>query len=59
MRNKGAIWTFTILLTFACLYQLSFTWMANKVEDEAEIYAVEQLNEVKAENPDLLKTKED
>ncbi len=35
MQNKGLIWTFIILLSVACLYQLSFTWVAQSVEDKA------------------------
>jgi SecD/SecF fusion protein len=35
MRNKGFFWFLTILLTAVCLYQLSFTWVANSVEQEA------------------------
>ena len=36
MRIKGFFWFLTILLTVVCLYQLSFTWVANDVEAEAE-----------------------
>lgn len=36
MQNKGLIWTFIVLLTVACLYQLSFTWVANSVESDAK-----------------------
>lgn len=39
MQNKGLIWTFIVLLTLACLYQLSFTWIAQGVETEAEEFA--------------------
>lgn len=39
MQNKGLIWTFIVLLTLACLYQLSFTWIAQGVEKEAEEFA--------------------
>lgn len=35
MRNRSAIWVFTILLTLACLYQLSFSWVTKGVEDDA------------------------
>lgn len=35
MRNRSAIWVFTILLTLACLYQLSFSWVTKGVEDAA------------------------
>ncbi|MEQ8908471.1 MAG: protein translocase subunit SecDF [Vicingaceae bacterium] len=39
MQNKGLIWTFIVLLTLACLYQLSFTWVAQSVENNAKEYA--------------------
>jgi len=39
MQNKGLIWTFIVLLSLACLYQLSFTWFAYSVEDDAKEYA--------------------
>jgi SecD/SecF fusion protein len=39
MQNKGAIYTFTILLTLVCIYQLSFTYKAQKVESNAAKYA--------------------
>ena len=39
MQNKGLIWTFIVLLTLACLYQLSFTWVASSVENDAVEFA--------------------
>jgi len=39
MQNKTAIWLFTILLTVACLYQLSFGWVVNSVEKDAKEHA--------------------
>lgn len=39
MQNKGLIWSFIILLSLACLYQLSFTWVAQGVENDAKEYA--------------------
>ena len=38
MRNRSAIWVFTILLTLACLYQLSFSWVTMGVENDALAY---------------------
>lgn len=46
MQNKTAIWVFAILLTVACLYQLSFTWVAGSVESNAEVVAEEKLDSV-------------
>ncbi len=39
MQNKGLIWSFIILLSLACLYQLSYTWVAQGVENDAVEYA--------------------
>ncbi len=39
MQNKGLIRLFAILFGLVSLYQLSFTFFANKVEDEAKTYA--------------------
>lgn len=39
MQNKGAIGLFAILLTLVCLFELSFTWKVNSVENAALEYA--------------------
>ncbi len=39
MQNKGLIRSFAILFGLVCVYQLSFTWFAKKVEKDAAIYA--------------------
>ncbi len=39
MQNKGLIRLFAIILSVVCLYQLSFTWFAKNVENDAVIYA--------------------
>jgi SecD/SecF fusion protein len=39
MQGKGVIKFFAILLAIVCLYQLSFTWVARKVEGDAAEYA--------------------
>lgn len=39
MQNKGAILTLAILLALVCLYQLSFTWKARQIEQDAVEYA--------------------
>jgi len=39
MQGKGVIKFFAIILALACIYQLSFTWVAHKVESDARIYA--------------------
>jgi SecD/SecF fusion protein len=39
MQNKGLIIVFAVLFGLVSLYQLSFTYIANSVEDEAKAYA--------------------
>lgn len=39
MQNKGVIRLFAIVFALACLYQLSFTYVAAKVESDAEEFA--------------------
>ncbi|WP_183562627.1 protein translocase subunit SecDF [Mucilaginibacter sp. SP1R1] len=39
MQGKGVIKFFAILLAVVCLYQLSFTWVARKVESDAKVYS--------------------
>ncbi|NNJ81507.1 MAG: protein translocase subunit SecDF [Flavobacteriaceae bacterium] len=39
MQNKGLVTMFAIVFGLVSLYQLSFTFIANKVEGEAETYA--------------------
>ncbi|MBT8384326.1 MAG: protein translocase subunit SecDF [Bacteroidia bacterium] len=39
MQNKGLIKTFAILFGLICVYYLSFTWVNNKIINNAEVYA--------------------
>lgn len=39
MRNKGAIRLFAILLSLACAYYLTFTWIAVGIEQDADVYS--------------------
>jgi SecD/SecF fusion protein len=39
MQGKGVVKFFAILLAIVCLYQLSFTWVAHKVKNDARAYA--------------------
>lgn len=48
MQNKGALWVFTILLTLACLWQLSFSIFTNKFERKAGQVAVAYADSVLA-----------
>lgn len=45
MQNKGLIQLFAFLFGLVSLYQLSFTFIANKLEKDAESYAVNQVSE--------------
>ncbi|MDB4903277.1 MAG: protein translocase subunit SecDF [Mucilaginibacter sp.] len=48
MQGKGVVKFFAIVLAIVCLYQLSFTWVARKVEDDARVYAKGDTAKVKA-----------
>lgn len=39
MQNKGAIFTFAVLLAAVCIYQLTFTWKSKQIEKRAIEYA--------------------
>ncbi|MCH7535088.1 MAG: protein translocase subunit SecDF, partial [Bacteroidetes bacterium] len=39
MQSKLAIQIFTFIFTLVCIYELSFTFVVNKVENEAKVYA--------------------
>ena len=43
MQNRGSIMLFTLLFAVVCLYQLSFTWVVNGVEDDAYEYAINKV----------------
>ncbi|WP_397447643.1 protein translocase subunit SecDF [Polaribacter sp. R77954] len=45
MQNKGLIKVFAILFGLVSLYQLSFTFLANKVEDDAVAYSKNRATE--------------
>ncbi|MFY9242902.1 MAG: protein translocase subunit SecDF [Polaribacter sp.] len=45
MQNKGLIKLFAILFGLVSLYQLSFTFLGNKVEDEATVYAASKVTD--------------
>ena len=44
MRNRSAIWVFTILLFLACLYQLSFSWVTRSFESDVNDQAAEKFD---------------
>ena len=45
MQNKGLVRLFAVLFALVSIYQLSFTFVANKVEGEAEDYAYNKISE--------------
>jgi SecD/SecF fusion protein len=53
MQNKGIIKLFAILFGLVSIYQLSFTFKANQIEDEAKAAAVAQYDESVANYQDL------
>lgn len=44
MQNKGIIKVFAILFGLVCIYQLSFTFIAGNVEDDAEEFAEQKIS---------------
>ena len=54
MQNKGLIRLFAIILSVVCLYQLSFTWFAKNVENDAVIYAETNAATADSEESDRL-----
>jgi SecD/SecF fusion protein len=48
MQGKGVVKFFAILMAVVCIYQLSFTWVAHKVENDAQVYAKGDTTKVKA-----------
>jgi len=53
MQNKSAIWIFTILLSLACVYQLSFTFVTSGVESDARENAQTRLDSLLSEDAEL------
>lgn len=51
MQNKGALWTFTLLLIAACLFQISFTWVVSNVEKDALRVAQTRVDSILEINP--------
>ncbi|MBT0809837.1 protein translocase subunit SecDF [Litoribacter ruber] len=46
MRNKGVIVFLTVIITALCLYYLSFTFISNRVQRDAEAYATDNVGNV-------------
>jgi len=45
MQNKGLIKLFALMFGLVSIYQLSFTFKANQVEDNAAKYAINKVSE--------------
>ena len=48
MQNKGLIKFFAILFALVSIYQLSFTFVANGIKDDAKTFAIKRISELKA-----------
>lgn len=46
MQNKGIIVFLTVVVSALCLYYLSFTFVSNRVEKEAEAYAMDEAGNI-------------
>ncbi len=53
MQNKGALWTFTLLLIAACLFQISFTWVVSSVEKDSRKVAESRVDSILEINPEF------
>ena len=40
MQNRNFFKVFAIVFSIVCLYQLSFTWVADSIESDADDYAM-------------------
>jgi SecD/SecF fusion protein len=54
MRNRSAIWVFTILLFLACLYQLSFSWVTKSFEASVHELAEQKYDSIANEAIDFV-----
>ena len=54
MRNRSAIWVFTILLFLACLYQLSFSWVTKSFETSVHELAEQKYDSIANEAIDFV-----
>ena len=54
MRNRSAIWIFTILLSLACLYQLSFSWVTRAFESDVHELAEQKYDSLERESVEFI-----
>ena len=59
MQNKSAIWTFAILLSIACSYQLSFSFVTSGVEKDARANAQTRVDSLLQVNSELNAVQQD
>ena len=45
MQNNGLVKLFAVLFVLVSIYQLSFTFIVNRTEDNARVYALEKVDE--------------
>ncbi len=53
MHNKGLIRLFAILFGIVCIYQLSYTYIASQIEDNAEAFATAKVPDTEKNYADL------
>ena len=53
MKNKGAIIFLSVAITAICLFSLSFTYMANKIDSEIAEHGEEKVAEARAANENI------
>ncbi|WP_424495057.1 protein translocase subunit SecDF [Salinimicrobium sp. GXAS 041] len=58
MQNKGLIKVFAILFGLVCIYQLSFTFITNNIENDAEAFAEQRVGEDVENYPQIRETVE-
>ena len=58
MQNKGLVKVFAILFGLVCIYQLSFTFITNNIENDAEEFAERRVSEDVENYPQVRETVE-
>jgi len=49
MQNKGPVKLFALLFGLVSIYQLSFTFKADQIEDNAKQFAVEKISDLESD----------
>ena len=58
MQNNGLVKLFAVLFVLVSVYQLSFTFIVNRTEDNARAYALEKVDENTSNYFDVLNATE-